>query len=219
MKHWLNCHWQHQNKWKQPYKAVRRLFNLLVIGAQRSAARCCTYLPTNYQNIKHFSPNSLLQKPEKPIAYAENETQRCLTTIRLAAEEALRFTGETVPVDYGAGIGKTAMTQPHAIGPVAAISPFNFPLNLALHKIAPALAVGCSIVLKPSPLAPLSALAFAELVHEVGYPEGTLNVLVCENEVAQKLVEDDRMKLLSFTGSPAIGWKLKSLAGKKKNHP
>lgn len=152
----------------------------------------------------------------KPIGYAKGEVARCCTTLRLAAEEAARFTGETVNVDYNAGKHKEAFTRRVPIGPVAAISPFNFPLNLALHKIAPAFAVGCSVVLKPSPLAPLSSLAFARLAEEAGYPAGALNVLLADIPIAQKLVEDERMKLLSFTGSPEIGWQLKALAGKKK---
>jgi acyl-CoA reductase-like NAD-dependent aldehyde dehydrogenase len=152
----------------------------------------------------------------KPIDYATNEIDRCLSTLRIAQREALRLTGETVPIDFQAGKGKTALTQRFPIGPIAAISPFNFPLNLALHKIAPALACGCSIVLKPSPLAPLTTLAFADLVVEAGYPAGTLNVVNCAIDVAEKLVRDERMAMLSFTGSPAVGWHLKNIAGRKK---
>lgn len=152
----------------------------------------------------------------KPIAYAQNEVARCITTLTTAAAEGLRFSGETVPMDFGAGTGKTALTKRVPIGPITAIAPFNFPLNLALHKIAPALACGCSIVLKPSPLAPLSTLAFATLCAQTSLPEGTVNIVLAATSEAQTLVTDDRMKMLSFTGSPSIGWKLKSLAGKKK---
>ena len=152
----------------------------------------------------------------KPVAYAANEIDRCLVTLDTAVREALTFTGELVPVDYHQGEGKTAFTRRFPIGPIVAISPFNFPLNLALHKIAPAFAVGCSVVLKPAPQAPLVALAFADLVREVGYPKGALNVLVCDIPVAQSLVTDPRMKMLSFTGSPSVGWHLKSIAGEKK---
>ena len=152
----------------------------------------------------------------KPIQYARGEIARCQTTLEFAAAEALRFSGEAIPIDFAAGEGRTALTRRFPIGPIAAISPFNFPLNLALHKIAPALAVGCSIVLKPSPYAPLTALAFAGLIEKVGYPEGAVNVLMCDIPVAEKLVRDDRMHMLSFTGSPKVGWHLKEICGKKK---
>lgn len=152
----------------------------------------------------------------KPIGYATAEFDRCLVTLDTAVREALTFTGEVVPMDYNNGEGKTAFTQRFPVGPIAAISPFNFPLNLALHKVAPAFAVGCSVLLKPSPYTPLVALKFAELVKAAGYPTGALNVLVCENEVAQNMVTDARLKMLSFTGSPGVGWHLKTLAGQKK---
>lgn len=166
-------------------------------------------------NRSHFEA-LIVAEAGKPRSYAQNEVSRCLTTLQTAAEEALRITGETVPMDMGAGTGKTAFTQRFPVGPISAISPFNFPLNLALHKIAPALACGCPVVLKPSPFAPLTALAFAALCAETELPAGTLNVLLAANEQAQQLVTDHRIKVLSFTGSPAVGWKLKSLAGKKK---
>jgi acyl-CoA reductase-like NAD-dependent aldehyde dehydrogenase len=152
----------------------------------------------------------------KPIEYARGEIQRCLITLRRSAEEALRFAGETVPIDFAAGTGRTALTRRFPIGPIAAIAPFNFPLNLALHKLAPALAVGNSIVMKPSPYAPLTLLAFAKLIEQAGYPAGAVSVLVCDIPVAELMVRDERMKMLSFTGSPKVGWHLKGIAGRKK---
>lgn len=152
----------------------------------------------------------------KPISFAKTEIERCLITLRTAAAETLRFAGEIVPIDFANGEGKTAFTKRFPVGVIACISPFNFPLNLALHKIAPALAVGCTLILKPSPFAPLSALAFAELFEQANYPSGTLNVLNTSNLQAEKLVTDSRIKMFSFTGSPQIGWQLKNLAGKKK---
>ncbi len=153
----------------------------------------------------------------KPIGYARGEMDRCIDTLKTAVSEALRFDGEMVPMDYNNGAGKVAFTRRFPIGPIAAISPFNFPLNLALHKIAPAIACGCSIVLKPAPQTPLVALAFAKLVHDLDcLPKGALNVLVADIPEAEKLVTDERMKFLSFTGSPQIGWKLKEICGKKK---
>jgi len=152
----------------------------------------------------------------KPIGYARAEVARCLVTLETAAREAMTFSGEMVPLDYGAGTGKTAFTKRFPIGPIACISPFNFPLNLALHKIAPALACGCTIVLKPAPQSPLTCLAFAALCEEVGYPAGVINILVCDIPVAEKMVVDPRLKMLSFTGSPQVGWYLKNIAGQKK---
>ena len=158
----------------------------------------------------------IVREAGKPLGYAKGEIARCLVTIRTAAAEALRFGGEYVPIDYGAGKGRTAFTKRFPVGVVGAITPFNFPLNLALHKIAPALAVGCPIVVKPSPYTPLVLLAFAALIDEVGFPAGAMNAVVADIPEAEKLVTDDRIALLSFTGSDTVGWKLKALAGKKK---
>lgn len=152
----------------------------------------------------------------KPIGYAQAEVSRCLVTLEMAVREATRFAGEVVPLDFANGEGKTAFTKRFPIGPIAAISPFNFPLNLALHKIAPALAAGCSITLKPAPQAPLTALAFAKLIHEVGYPAGVVNIIVADIPEAEKMVRDERFKFFSFTGSPHVGWYLKTICGKKK---
>ncbi|QPH39699.1 aldehyde dehydrogenase family protein [Pedobacter endophyticus] len=160
--------------------------------------------------------NLIINEGGKPRSYAINEVDRSLTTLRLAAEEATRFGGEVVPMDWGAGEGKTAFTKRFPVGVVACITPFNFPLNLVMHKVAPALAVGCTTVIKPAPQAPLTCLAFAELMEEVGYPAGVINVLVCDIPVAEKLVKDDRVAKLSFTGSDKVGWHLKSICGKKK---
>jgi len=130
--------------------------------------------------------------------------------------ETLRFDGEMVPLDYGAGEGKTAFTRRFPIGVIAGITPFNFPMNLVLHKVAPALATGCPIIIKPAPQAPLSALALGELIREAGYPAGVYQALVCGIPVAEKLVRDERVAKLSFTGSDKVGWYLKSICGKKK---
>ncbi len=158
----------------------------------------------------------LIAEAGKPRSYAESELNRSLITIRTAASEILRFGGEHVPIDFSNGEGKTAFTKPFPIGPIACITPFNFPINLVLHKLAPALALGNPVVLKPAPQAPLSALALAGLIDELGYPAGSLNVLNCSNEVAETMVKDDRLKMLSFTGSDKVGWYLKSIAGKKR---
>ena len=158
----------------------------------------------------------IVEEAGKPISYARSEFSRCVDTLMFALEETRRVGGEVIPMDFGASTGRRSFTSKFPIGPIIAISPFNFPLNLALHKIAPALASGCSIVLKPSPYTPLSSLLLGEFAAEAGYPEGVLNIVVCSNEKSEQLVRDERFKLLSFTGSPKIGWLLKSIAGKKK---
>ncbi len=158
----------------------------------------------------------IVKEAGKPIGYARNEIDRCLITIRTAAAEAVRFTGETVPIDFAAGEGKTAFTKRFPIGIITCITPFNFPLNLVLHKVAPALAVGCSVIVKPAPQAPLVTLALAGLMEQLDYPSGAFNALVCPNDVAETLVTDPRIAMLSFTGSAAVGWHLKSIAGRKR---
>ncbi len=158
----------------------------------------------------------IVKEAGKPISYARNEVSRCITTVETAATEAVRFTGEMVPLDFGPGEGKTAFTKRFPVGPVACITPFNFPLNLLLHKIAPAIAVGCSTVVKPAPQAPLCTFALAMFMDEIGFPIGTMSALVCDIPVAEKLVKDSRMAMLSFTGSEKVGWYLKSIVGRKK---
>lgn len=152
----------------------------------------------------------------KPISYARGEVQRALATIEEGIRQVYHFAGERVQMDFANAKGRQAFTQPFPVGVVLGITPFNFPLNLLMHKLVPALAVGCSIILKPSPHAPLTALAVAELCQEAGYPDGAVNVLVCNNEVAEILVRSHIPKLLSFTGSDRVGWQLKNIAGKKR---
>ncbi len=160
---------------------------------------------------------TITQETGKPITDAETEVVRSAGTFRFAAQEALRLTGEVVPMDtLPIGEGRIAFTQRHPVGPVLAITPFNFPVNLSAHKIAPAIAAGNSVVLKPPPQAPASCLALATVLLEAGMPPEALSILPCSNQDAESLVRDDRLKMLSFTGSAAVGWKLKSLAGKKK---
>jgi acyl-CoA reductase-like NAD-dependent aldehyde dehydrogenase len=154
----------------------------------------------------------------KPIKTARVEAERAVSTFTMASVEARRLTGEVVPMDASpAGVGKTAYTRRVPIGVVGAITPFNFPLNLVGHKIAPALAAGCAVVLKPAGQTPLSALLLAELETEAGLPAGWLNVLVGPSaEIGDVLVEDERVRLITFTGSAEVGWKLRERAARKK---
>jgi acyl-CoA reductase-like NAD-dependent aldehyde dehydrogenase len=153
----------------------------------------------------------------KPIRDATTEVERASMTFQVAAEEAHRVGGEVVPIDLAPhGNNRIGITRRYPIGPVAAISPFNFPLNLSAHKVAPAIAAGNPVVLKPATKTPLSALYLAELLHEAGLPAGAASVLPMARKVGDRLVTDPRFKLLTFTGSSPVGWDMKSRAGKKK---
>lgn len=153
----------------------------------------------------------------KPIRDARTEIERGALTFRVAAEEAERIYGEVVPLDLNAASrGRTAIVRRVPIGPVAAISPFNLPLGLAAHKVAPALAAGCPVVLKPPTTTPLTMLSVAEIVDRTDLPKGSLSVLPMQRSIGDRLVTDDRFKLLSFTGSPDAGWAMKARAGRKK---
>jgi acyl-CoA reductase-like NAD-dependent aldehyde dehydrogenase len=160
---------------------------------------------------------TIAREAGKPIKIARVEVDRAAFTFQVAAEETTRIYGEYLPLDWQEFTkGRFGIVRRFPLGPVSAITPFNFPLNLVAHKVAPAIAAGCTMVLKPAPQTPLSALMLAELVQEAGWPEGALNVLPLSNEDADVLITDDRLKLISFTGSAAVGWHIKSRAGKKK---
>ncbi|SIS82343.1 succinate semialdehyde dehydrogenase [Thalassolituus maritimus] len=152
----------------------------------------------------------------KPINDAKGEVGRLIDTFKIAAEETPRMLGETLPLDISPRAkGYRGMTQRVPIGPCAFISPFNFPLNLAAHKVAPAIAAGCPFVLKPASMTPIGALVIGEILAETDLPKGAFSILPCRRDSADMLTEDDRLKLLSFTGSPEVGWALKARAGKK----
>ncbi|RMG14520.1 MAG: aldehyde dehydrogenase family protein [Planctomycetota bacterium] len=153
----------------------------------------------------------------KPRALARGEVGRALATLRIAAEEAVRLYGETIPLDRSeAGKGRLGVVRRFPAGPVLGITPFNFPLNLACHKLAPALAAGCPVVLKAADQTPLTALLLAELCEGVGWPTGSVSVLNAEVPAAERLVRDERFALLSFTGSPRVGFLLKERCGRKR---
>ena len=153
----------------------------------------------------------------KPIRYASGEVARAITTFTLAAAEARTFGGEVLPIDQAAGLeGRLCMFRRVPRGPVLGISPFNFPLNLVAHKLAPALAVGCSLLLKPAAQAPLTAHLLSDVVDQAGAPAGAFNVIHCPPSVAERLVLDARLPVLSFTGSDSLGWRLKALVPRKQ---
>lgn len=153
----------------------------------------------------------------KPVKAARAEVDRAVLTFTTAAEEAVRIYGEYLPLDFmAAATGRWGIVRRFPIGPIAAITPFNFPLNLVAHKLAPAMAVGCPVVLKPAPQTPFCALLLGKLILESGWPRSSISILPLPNEHARALVADARVKLLSFTGSAKVGWQLKREAGNKR---
>ncbi|MBW8910642.1 MAG: aldehyde dehydrogenase family protein, partial [Sphingomonas sp.] len=153
----------------------------------------------------------------KPINDSRGEVGRLIDTFRIAAEESVRMTGEVQPLDISPRAkGYQGIWKRVPIGPCSFISPFNFPLNLAAHKIAPAIAVGCPFVMKPASRTPLGAIIMGEVLAETDLPKGAFSILPASRDGADLFTTDDRLKLLSFTGSPDVGWDLKARAGKKK---
>src|SRR5579863_1681431 len=154
----------------------------------------------------------------KPVRMARVEVDRAVLTFKTAAEEAARLGGESLPLDLTQGNeGRWGLVQRFPVGPVLAITPFNFPLNLVAHKVAPAIAAGCPILLKPAPQAPFTALALGEVILKAGWPEEAVAVMPLANDDTAWLTEkEDRIKLVSFTGSAKVGWDLKSHSGRKR---
>ena len=182
---------------------------------------------TRYSILKQISEELLTLRQQfaelitlesgKPIRSALAEVDRSIQTFTVAAEESKRLPAEYFSIDWTpAGAGKEGLVKYFPIGIVAGIAPFNFPLNLAVHKIAPAIAAGCPIILKPSSLTPLSTLMLAQIIDRTALPKGAVSILPMNRETGNKLVTDERISLLSFTGSPVVGWKMKRDAGKKK---
>jgi acyl-CoA reductase-like NAD-dependent aldehyde dehydrogenase len=160
---------------------------------------------------------TIAQEAGKPIKTARTEVERAVFTFTVAAEESTRIYGEFIPLDWQEfTAGRWAITRRFPLGPIAGITPFNFPLNLVAHKVAPAIASGCSMVIKPAPQTPMSALLLAKSIQQAGWPDGALNVLPLSNEDTSILVTDDRLKMISFTGSAPVGWDIKRRSGKKK---
>ena len=160
---------------------------------------------------------TLAQEAGKPIKAARIEVERAVFTFNVAAEESTRIYGEFLPLDWQEfTAGRWGIVRRFPLGPIAGITPFNFPINLVAHKVAPAIAAGCPMVLKPAPQTPLCSLLLAECVQQAGWPDGGLNVLPLSNEDAGLFVTDERIKLISFTGSVPVGWDIKRRAGKKK---
>lgn len=168
------------------------------------------------KNKEHLA-KVLCIESAKPIRYAISEIERAAQTFLIAAEECKRLPKEYMSLDWTPnGKGKEGIVNYFPIGLVAGISPFNFPLNLAVHKIAPAIAAGCPIILKPASSTPLSTLEFAKIIDKTNLPKGMVSILPMDRVTGNLLVTDERFNLLSFTGSPAVGWPMKAQCGKKK---
>ena len=168
-------------------------------------------------NRKEEFARTIAQEAGKPLKAARTEVDRAIFTFTVAAEESTRIPGEFLSLDWQQfTAGRWGIVRRFPLGPIAGITPFNFPLNLVAHKVAPAIAAGCPMVLKPAPQTPLTALLLAETVQQAGWPDGGLNVIPLSNEDAGLLVTDERLKMISFTGSAPVGWDIKRRAGKKK---
>ena len=182
---------------------------------QRS--RLCAEVASGIQDRSEEFAKIIVQESGKPLIYARTEVARSVSTFEIASQEALRLDGEMLTLDITESAhGKAGLTRRFPIGPIAGISPFNFPLNLVAHKVAPALACGNPIIIKPASSTPLSALLLEKIVQNTQAIEGSVRVLPCTSKNAAPLVEDPRLKMVTFTGSPDVGWGIKKRAGRKK---
>lgn len=194
-------------------EAVEPMAKMAAYERQNVLQHCVNRFKERYDELAY----ALCVEAGKPIKDAEGEVGRLIDTFRIAAEESVRITGEVQPLDISPRAkGYQGMWKRVPIGPCSFISPFNFPLNLAAHKIAPAIAVGCPFVMKPASRTPLGAIIMGEVLAETDLPTGAFSILPASRDGADLFTEDDRLKLLSFTGSPDVGWALKAKAGKKK---
>ena len=176
-----------------------------------------TQIASEINNNKQYLAEVLAKESGKPMRYALGEISRAVATFTIAAEESKRLPAEYFSLDWtAAGEGKEALVKHFPVGLVAGISPFNFPLNLAAHKIAPAIAAGNPIILKPARSTPLSVLELAKIIDKTDLPKGAISLFPTDRDAGNQLVTDYRIKKLTFTGSPEVGWKMKSQAGSKK---
>jgi len=180
-------------------------------------SRICSQIAQGIEDRREEFAETIAREAGKPLIYSRTEVDRSISTFKIAAEEASRIHGEVLHLDITESAkGKTGLVRRFPIGPVSGISPFNFPLNLVAHKVAPAMACGNPIVLKPASYTPLTALLLGKVISETDAVEGSFSVLPCKSSHATALVEDDRLQMVTFTGSPPIGWDIKRRAGKKK---
>lgn len=194
-------------------EAAEPMATMAAFERQNVLQHCVTRFEQRFDELAH----ALCIEAGKPIKDSRGEVTRLIDTFRIASEEATRMKGELQTLDISPRAkGYRGMWKRVPIGPCSFISPFNFPLNLAAHKVAPALAVGCPFVMKPASRTPLGALIMGEVLAETDLPKGAFSILPCSRDGADLFTVDDRLKLLSFTGSPDVGWALKAKSGKKK---
>ncbi len=180
-------------------------------------AEACKSIAQQLQIRREEFAKTIAMESGKPLIYSRIEVDRAISTFTIAAEEATRIYGEVMPLDITSFSGnRIGITKRFPIGVISCISPFNFPLNLVAHKLAPAIASGNTVVLKPASGTPLTALLLAEVISNTHLPKGTVNVVPCDRHSAELLTTDGRIKMVSFTGSPVVGWDIKAKAGKKK---
>lgn len=201
-------------------KAIKAAENARPICRELSSLQKYTilkYISDELEKNKAHFAEVLSIESAKPYASAVAEIDRSIQTFLIAAEESKRLPKEYMSLDWTAkGKGKEGIVNYFPVGIIGGISPFNFPMNLAVHKIAPAIAAGCPIILKPASATPLSTLELARILDKSGLPKGAVSILPMDRKTGNLLVTDDRIHLLSFTGSPVIGWELKKQSGKKK---
>lgn len=194
-------------------EAAEAMRSLPAFKRQEVLEHCVNRFMERREELAH----ALCIEAGKPIKDSRGEVTRLIETFKIAAEESVRLNGEFLPLDRSPRTnGYIGLTKQVPIGPCSFITPFNFPLNLTAHKVAPAIAAGCPFVLKPASLTPIGALIIGEVLAETDLPKGAFSILPCSRDGAGLFTEDERLKLLSFTGSPAVGWALKAKAGKKK---
>jgi acyl-CoA reductase-like NAD-dependent aldehyde dehydrogenase len=210
------------------YLADSEIFEKAIQGALNAKELCGNLSSFEKYNALRFISDELLKNKKslseilciesgKPFKYAVGEIERSAQTFLIAAEECKRLPKEYLSLDWTEnGKNKEGLVNYFPIGIVAGIAPFNFPMNLAVHKIAPAIAAGCPIILKPSSSTPLSTLELAQIIHKTNLPKGSVSILPMTRHTGNLLVTDERINLLSFTGSPAVGWELKNIAAKRK---
>ncbi len=212
----------------QTFLADKKVLDKAIIAAEKAKQTCkelsshekftaLRFISEQLEKKKIHLAKVLSIESGKPIIYAISEIERAAQTFLIAAEECKRLPKEYISLDWTPnGKGKEGIVNYFPIGIVAGIAPFNFPMNLAVHKLAPAIAAGCPIILKPASTTPLSTLELANIIHETNLPKGMISILPMDRATGNLLVTDERINLLSFTGSPVVGWELKKQSGKKK---
>ncbi|HTU51299.1 MAG TPA: aldehyde dehydrogenase family protein [Acidobacteriaceae bacterium] len=213
------------NVWQATWTDAQQAVDAAVAGFARTSAlgswerqNILTAVAARLQSGHEQFAQTIMREAGKPITAARAEVDRAILTFRVAAEESTRRGGEVLPLDLiPSAAGHWGLSRRFPIGPVLAITPFNFPLNLAAHKLAPAIACGCPVILKPAPQTPFSSWLLVRAILEAGWPAEALAFLPLSNQDTSRLVsEDDRIRVVSFTGSARVGWELKSLAKKKR---